>query len=152
MTDTNNNEIANALRDALAPRTTLVHHTYRHISRPMTIAGLNVVQWVIVTVALAAAAALSALLPLPSEWALSVSGSLIGVPGACLFVLFAEGEISVRAIARRVLSWRRRAALYLPAQGTPPAGYQLLERTPDPLHGAAVQSTTTTDLEDLWAS
>jgi hypothetical protein len=152
MTDTNNNEIADALRDALAPRTTLVHHTYRHIARPLTIAGLNIMQWVVVLVGLAATAAISALLPIPSEWALSLAGSLVGVPCACLFVLFADGEIAVRAIARGVISWRRSAAVLLPADGAAPAGYQLLDRTPDPLDGAAAEPTTNTDLEDLWAS
>lgn len=144
-----NNEIADALRDALTPRTTLVHHTYRHIARPMTIAGVNLAQWAVILVGLGATAAVTALLPMPSEWALSLAGSVVGVPAACLFMLFADGEIPVRSIVRSVIASRLASDVLLPAPGVQPAGYQLLD---EELPAAEATTSDTPDyvLEDLW--
>jgi hypothetical protein len=144
--------IADALRDALAPRTSLVHPTYRHLSRPITVAGLTIAQWVTVLAGLAATWALSSLLPLSTEWSLSIGGSLVGIPAALLFVLFADGEFSLRAIARSVIAWRRCAGVLLPTtQGSQPAGYQLHpdKRVPDHTN---INDIADPALEQLWAS
>jgi hypothetical protein len=147
----NTTEIADVLRDALAPRTSLVHPTYRHLSRPITIAGINIAQWLTLLIAIAATWALSALLPMPTEWALSIGGSLVGIPAALLFVLCADGELSVRAITRGVLAWRRCAGVRLPTHGAQPTGYQLHTPSLSPIHSGDTDATDPA-LEDLWAS
>lgn len=143
-------ELADALRSALTPRTTLIHPTYRHLSRALTIAGLNVSQWVIAGCGLAATWMISAALPLPAQWALSLAGSLSGVPSALLFVLAAQGDFSPRPVVRSVINWRTSARVLLPARdGCAPRGYRLT--TVAPAHPPAADSDLTVNhLEDLW--
>jgi hypothetical protein len=147
------NELAGALREALAPRASLVHPTYRHLGRPVTLIGLNRTQWVIVLLGLAATWALTALLPLPTQWALSIAGSLVGMPCALLFVLTADSELSLRSMLRGLRSWRRSAHVLLPdvAVATEPHGYELQAPDTDLIH-PGVADAATPSLEDLWAS
>jgi hypothetical protein len=147
------NDLAGALREALGPRTSLVHPTYRHLGRPVTLIGLNRTQWVIVLLGLAATWALTSLLPMPTQWSLSVAGSLVGMPCALLFVLTADSELSLRSILRGVRSWRRSAHVLLPDLdiATKPHGYELQAPDTD-LVNPGVSNATTPYLEDLWAS
>jgi hypothetical protein len=144
-------ELADALRDALAPRTSLVHPSYRHLGRPVTIAGLNRAQWAIGLSALALIWAFSAVAPLSAQWALSIGGTLVGVPASLLFVLSADGEFSVRHIARGVRSWRRTRRVLLPADPAQMGeGYTLLgpaaAMTPVSASTAGAAAVT-----DLWS-
>jgi hypothetical protein len=147
------NDLAGALREALGPRTSLVHPTYRHLGRPVTLIGLNRTQWVIVLLGLAGTWALTSLLPMPTQWALSVAGSLVGMPGALLFVLSADRELSLRSMLGGVRSWRRSAHVLLPdvAVATEPHGYELQTPATD-LVNPGVSNATTPSVEDLWAS
>jgi hypothetical protein len=144
------NDLADALRGALAPRTTLIHPTYRHLSRPLTIAGLNVSQWVIALCGVTATWVLSAALPLPAQWALSLAGSLIGVPSALLFVLAADGDFNARPILRSVINWRASARVLLPtSDGRPPHGYRLTVLAP-PAPLPTYSEPAINHMEDLW--
>jgi hypothetical protein len=148
MSDTN--DLADALRGALAPRTTLIHPTYRHLSRRLTIAGLNVSQWVIALCGLTATWMVSAALPLPAQWAVSLAGSLVGVPSALLFVLAAEGDFSARPIVSSVINWRASARVLLPtSEGRAPHGYQLTAPAPPPLE-STYNEPVINHMENLW--
>jgi hypothetical protein len=146
------NDLAGALREALGPRTSLVHPTYRHLGRPVTLLGLNRTQWAIVLIGLAGTWALTSLLPMPTQWALSLAGSLVGVPAALLFVLTADSELSLRSMLRGVGSWRRSAHVLLPdtAAATTPHGYELQAPDTDLVNPGVTDATPS--LEDLWAS
>jgi hypothetical protein len=144
-------DLADALRDALGPSTSLVHPTYRHLARPVTLAGLNRTQWALAILALAATWAFTALVPLSAQWALSIGGTLVGVPASVLFVLSANGEFSLRAIARGVLSWRRQRRVLLPEPGMTPRGYELLA-APSAPRADSVSPGAQVALHDLWAS
>jgi hypothetical protein len=145
-------ELADALRGALEPRTSLIHPTYRHLSRSMTIAGLNVAQWVIVVCGLALTWALSTLLPLPSEWSLSAAGTVCGVPASVLFVLSAEGDFDARPLVTGVLSWRRSARVLLPvAEVQPPSGYRLLPDAATPPRQRRPAELNHFQAHELWS-
>lgn len=149
---TDSTELADALRGALAPRATLIHPTYRHLSRALTIAGLNVAQWLVVLCGVAATWAMSAVLPLAPQWSFSVAGSLVGVPAAVLFVLCVDGDFDARPIVRGVVSWRRSARVLLPIDGgRPPAGYRLSCISAATPTRAATTVFIDDNLEDLWS-
>jgi hypothetical protein len=145
-------ELADALRGALTPRTNLIHPTYRHLSRALTIAGLNVAQWVIVVVGLAVTWVTSTVLPLSAEWSFSIAGTIAGVPTAILFVLAAEGDFDARPVVRGVWSWRCSARVLLPvAGGRQPVGYRLTSAVkPVATRRASAAAPTDLSLDALW--
>lgn len=65
-------------REAVA----LVHPTYRHLDRPVRVAGLALGQWAALIAAGLGAYALARLLPLPPATALSVAVTVCGMPVA----------------------------------------------------------------------
>jgi hypothetical protein len=67
----------------------LVHPTYRHLDRPVRVAGVTLAHWTALTGAALTAYALWKLLPLPPTTALSVAVTICGVPIAASF---AAGE------------------------------------------------------------
>jgi hypothetical protein len=152
MTDTST-EIADTLRDALGTRTSLVHPTYRHLARPITIAGLNRAQWLIGIGAAALICAFTAAAPLSAQWALSLGGTLIGAPASTLFVLTADGELSLRQLARGVRSWRRSRRVLLPVEPAALAteGYALLGPAQAPAMPFAGVEAGPVTITELWS-
>jgi len=91
--------------------------TYKHLDDPIRLAGLSLMQWAQLLACMLAAYATSKLLPLPGEWALSVSITLCGLPAAAAMVAM-SADFDVAAYTLAAIRWYRHRTRYLP--GTDP--------------------------------
>jgi hypothetical protein len=91
--------------------TTLVHPTYRHLDRPIRIAGLTLFQWTHLTLSAIAAWALAKLLPFSPSYDLSVALSVTGAPAA-IAIAAGTGETNPFRYLSDAFEWRRGAWLY----------------------------------------
>jgi hypothetical protein len=73
--------------------------------------GLTLGQWTQLVVCGLAADALSALLPLPGSWSVSVAVTVCGLPAACA-VVFMSADVDVLQLARSALRWKRSPTWY----------------------------------------
>lgn len=149
-----NNPVAGALRELLDDDSSLVHETYRHLERRITLfAGLTIGQVLQLFCSCLLGYALSKLLPLPSPWDLSVGLTLGGIP-ATIALATSGSNFDLAAILRGLIRWRRLAGLYEPgcSPTTPPAGYRVgaAPATHDLSTGASTHTATHPELEDLW--
>src|SRR3712207_4907839 len=58
----------------------LIHPTYRHLARPIRLAGLTITQWTLLATAVAAAWVTAALLPFSTTYNLSLAVTRFGTP------------------------------------------------------------------------
>lgn len=89
----------------------LVHPTYRHLDRPIRIAGLTLIHWGHLTAAGCGAWALAKLLPFGATYDLSVALSITGAPAATAIAAGTSDANPFRYL-RDVVRWRRTAAVY----------------------------------------
>ena len=107
----------------------LIHPTYRHLDRPIRLGGLTPVQWAQLVASGAAAWLLAKVLPFGSTYDLSVAVTIAGIPAAASLAA-GTGSGHPFAQIRAVLTWRRRARLYVPCATTADVaakGYRLSE-------------------------
>jgi len=106
----------------------LIHPTYRHLARPIHLAGLTLAQWAQLVAAGAAAWLLTRVLPFGATYDLSVAVTIAGMPLAASLAA-GTGSTHPLAYARALLTWRRRASVYPPASaaGATAGGYRLTE-------------------------
>jgi hypothetical protein len=94
-------------------RHVLIHPTYRHIDRPVHIAGLAIGQWLRLGLAAVIAWALTKVLPFSATYDVAVAVTVAGTP---LAVSLAAGSAATGpvTIAARWLRWQCRPKLYAP--------------------------------------
>jgi hypothetical protein len=144
-------EILDALKSALGDDASLIHPTYSHLQRPMTIARLTVVQWLVIASGILATWLMHSALPFSDQTSLSVAGTVVGVPSTVVFFLISQTEFNARAVLRSLWVWRRDRALLLPGPPTQmPDGYELLA-PPTTARSTAAPPAAEHLGEDLWA-
>lgn len=125
----------------------LIHPTYRYLDRAVRLAGLTLSQWAQLVGAGIGAWLLARVLPFSGTYDLSIALTIAGMPVAASL---AAGADSIHPFAqlRALLTWRRRAAVYLPGAGdTAAAGYRLL---PEAAAASHDHTLTITSVEELW--
>lgn len=143
-------EILDALKSALGDDASLIHPTYSHLQRPMTIARLTLAQWLVIALGVISTWALCSALPFSAQTSLSVAGTAVGVPCTVVFFLISQAEFNVRAVLRSLWSWRRSRTLLLPGAPTQAlAGYELLTESADPTN-TATEAAVDLRTEGLW--
>ena len=149
------NPVAGALRELLDDDASLVHETYRHLERRITLfAGLTIAQTLQLLASALAGYALSKALPLPSPYNLSVGLALAGIP-ATVALASAGANFDAVALLRGLIRWRRLSGLYEPgcSPTTPPHGYRVCAPgadAPAGVPGAGPDTDRSTEIEDLW--
>lgn len=114
----------------------LVHPAYRHLDRPVRLAGLSLGQWSQLVAAGVTAWALSRVLPFGTTYDLSIAVTIAGIPVAATFAA-GTGRTSPLQTLTAVIRWRRHAHVYAP--GVPDdglTGYVLAGPAPEPDGGS----------------
>ena len=149
-----NNPVAGALRELLDDESSLVHETYRHLERRITLfAGLTIAQVLQLFASALLGYGLSKLLPLPSPWNLSVGLTIAGIP-ATVALASSGANFDTAALLAGLIRWRRLRGLYAPGCDpvARPHGYQVT--APPATHELSTAADPATDhateLEDLW--
>ena len=91
-----------------------IHPTYRHLDRPVRLAGLTLAHWVQLVLAGAVAYGVAQLLPFSPTWSLSIATTLAGTPLAVSIGAASGTTPDPVAYARALWRWRRNARVYVP--------------------------------------
>jgi hypothetical protein len=143
-----NTDLHDALARALDSSDDLVHPTYRHLTRRMKIAGLELPQWGAIVACCLLAYGLYRLIPGGGQVVFAVAVFAGGLP-AIWSLISPDLDLSLTDVLRSAIRWRRGAGVYLPgcSPQAAPDGYRV---TPDPTTSTAAPSGPAHRPEDLW--
>jgi hypothetical protein len=129
----------------------MLNITYKHLQDPVKLGWFSLAQWAQLVVCAALAYAVSRLLPLPSEWSLSLAITICGAPATAAMVAM-QADFDVLAYSLAALRWYRSRAHYLPGADPhlEPAGYRVTLPQADSDQPVAVSAAPVLRTDALW--